>query len=175
VSGGGPFAVAAGQVTDDTQLAVALHRSLHACGGLDVEDLGARYVAWVPDAFDIGSLTGGALALVASGVAAADAGRQAWWARGGDAAGNGSLMRTAPIGVYAAARPDAPSYEAALVDVVNRGGDADTNGAIAGALMGAFHGDAAIPGRWRTAVLSALDGGASALATEYHPRAFVRG
>ena len=43
-------------------------------------------------------------------------------------------------------------FEACLVDVVNRGGDADTTGAIAGMLAGACYGPAAIPARWRKAV-----------------------
>ena len=49
----------------------------------------------------------------------------------------------------------APSFEAALIDVVNRGGDADTNGAITGALLGAHFGEEAIPQGWRAAVLGA--------------------
>jgi hypothetical protein len=49
----------------------------------------------------------------------------------------------------------APSFEAGLIDVVNRGGDADTNGAIAGALLGARFGVMGIPSRWRHAVLDA--------------------
>jgi ADP-ribosylglycohydrolase len=64
----------------------------------------------------------------------------------------------------------APSFEEGLVDVVNRGGDADTNGAIAGALLGALHGEDAIPERWRTAVLTALAGHPGPLAERYHPR-----
>lgn len=44
-------------------------------------------------------------------------------------------------------------FESILVDVVNRGGDADTTGAIAGMLAGARFGLAAIPPRW----LKALD------------------
>jgi ADP-ribosyl-[dinitrogen reductase] hydrolase len=47
------------------------------------------------------------------------------------------------------------SLEDCLLDVVNRGGDADTTGAIAGALAGAWYGSAAIPDRW----LRALDPG----------------
>jgi ADP-ribosylglycohydrolase len=38
--------------------------------------------------------------------------------------------------------------EEALVDVVNLGGDADSAGAILGALAGAFHGAAGLPDRW---------------------------
>lgn len=40
------------------------------------------------------------------------------------------------------------SFESALIDVVNRGGDADTTGAIIGMLAGALYGPAAIPVRW---------------------------
>jgi len=48
---------------------------------------------------------------------------------------------------------DTDSFEACLIDVVNRGGDADTTGALAGMLAGALYGPAALPTRW----LRALD------------------
>ena len=40
------------------------------------------------------------------------------------------------------------SFEECLVGVVNQGGDADTTGAIAGMIAGAFYGLDAIPARW---------------------------
>lgn len=40
------------------------------------------------------------------------------------------------------------NFESILVDVVNRGGDADTTGAIVGMLAGACYGLAGIPSRW---------------------------
>lgn len=43
---------------------------------------------------------------------------------------------------------DTDSFEDALIDVVNRGGDADTTGAITGMLAGACYGMEAIPKRW---------------------------
>ncbi len=43
---------------------------------------------------------------------------------------------------------DTDTFEDCLVDVVNRGGDADTTGAIAGMISGAVYGGDAIPGRW---------------------------
>jgi ADP-ribosylglycohydrolase len=64
----------------------------------------------------------------------------------------------------------APSVEAALVDVVNRGGDTDTNAAVTGALLGAFHGEDAIPPPWRKAVLEALSSVGGPLWNTYHPR-----
>ncbi len=54
------------------------------------------------------------------------------------------------------------SYETALIDVVNRGGDADTTGAIAGMIMGALHGEQALPTRW----LRELDAAAYRRCTE---------
>jgi len=44
--------------------------------------------------------------------------------------------------------------EQGVVGTVMCGGDTDTNAAIAGALLGAVHGIAAIPAQWRDAVLS---------------------
>ena len=48
----------------------------------------------------------------------------------------------------------APSLEHGVCGTVMRGGDTDTNAAIAGALLGAVHGSDAIPEQWRQAVLS---------------------
>jgi len=48
----------------------------------------------------------------------------------------------------------APTLEAGLIDTVGEGGDTDTNAAIAGALLGAFHGRAAFPSRWVLPVLA---------------------
>ena len=47
----------------------------------------------------------------------------------------------------------ANSIEEGLSRTVGRGGDTDTNAAIAGALLGAVHGREAIPAQWRQAVL----------------------
>jgi ADP-ribosyl-[dinitrogen reductase] hydrolase len=48
---------------------------------------------------------------------------------------------------------DTDDFHDCLIDVVNRGGDADTTGAIAGMLAGAMYGTASIPDHW----LKALD------------------
>jgi ADP-ribosyl-[dinitrogen reductase] hydrolase len=53
-------------------------------------------------------------------------------------------------------------FESALVDVVNRGGDSDTTGAILGMIAGALYGSEAIPKRW----LCALDRGVAAACAE---------
>jgi len=48
----------------------------------------------------------------------------------------------------------APSLEEGVAASVARGGDTDTNAAIAGALLGAVHGRAAVPPQWRSMILS---------------------
>jgi len=48
----------------------------------------------------------------------------------------------------------ATSLEQGVIDTVMRGGDTDTNAAIAGALLGAVHGLQAVPAQWREAVLN---------------------
>lgn len=45
---------------------------------------------------------------------------------------------------------DTDDFKDCLVDVVNRGGDADTTGAIAGMLAGAIYGLAGVPRQWRS-------------------------
>ena len=48
----------------------------------------------------------------------------------------------------------APSLEDGVVQTVSAGGDADTNAAIAGALLGAVHGRECVPLQWRQMILS---------------------
>ncbi len=288
IVGGGPFHVAPGQVTDDTHMATCLATSLMAKQGFDVDDVAARYVAWTKHAFDIGNQTAAALRAWGPGKSPIACGRAVWEAQGRQPAGNGSLMRTAPIGrfnwdspgerrrasmldsaithfdprcqlacavfntavataitdngsgsaIYLAVLneikaatnqlatdyPDlqteiakahdaiaedvelagkddpqlygpelhlhqqagfvrvafrlafwelfhAPTIAEALIDVANRGGDADTNAAITGALCGAVAAEDEIPDNWRRRVLDALQNDPShPLASVYHPR-----
>jgi len=116
VVGGGPFGLEAGQVTDDTQLAVCLARSLAERGGLDAADLGARYVAWSEHAFDIGAQTLAAISRLERGEPPSSAGLEVWRAGERRPAGNGSLMRTAPIAVALRGAPDPALIDAAIAD-----------------------------------------------------------
>lgn len=284
VVGGGPFALPAGHTTDDTQMAVCLTRALLGAPDFDVEAAGRHYLEWMPLAFDIGQQTSACLARLKGGGSALEVGLTVWNASGQDIAGNGSLMRTAPIGVHFADRPEerrraswldsaithadprcilacasfnaaiahgvnegpggalgllqaasaeltlaagllledprwpqdrvraavaavaedleraqatdpgldlgrhqgyvrlafrlafwellhAPSWAEGLLDVTNRGGDADTNAAVAGALLGAHHGSAQIPDAWLTAVLR--PGPPGSVHERFHPRALL--
>ena len=99
--GGGPFGLKSGQWTDDTAMALALADSLQQDPTLDARDLMRRFVDWHQQGtysctgrcFDIGITTRQALAR---------------WQKTGDpmagstdpmSAGNGSLMRLAPVAI----------------------------------------------------------------------------
>lgn len=99
--GGGPFGLKPGEWTDDTAMALALGDSLAADADLDAGDLMRRFVDWhehgtyscTGQCFDIGITTRQALAR---------------WKSSGDpmagstdpmSAGNGSLMRLAPVAI----------------------------------------------------------------------------
>jgi len=47
ITGGGWLRLAPGEVTDDTQMSLALGRSLLRCGGLDAQDLCTEFAAWL--------------------------------------------------------------------------------------------------------------------------------
>ena len=231
--GGGWLSLRPGQVTDDTDMALALTRSLVERGGYEPEAALVHYLRWFEtDPPDVGSTIRGVLSKVVGGVDVGEAARQVHEQSGGLSAGNGSLMRIAPLGIRyrndthalmdaaqrdsalthfdplagevcalycaiiaaklkghelleAPARSEAliealnstpeeaagraseqrgfvltafavafcayrhfESFEEGLVWAVNLGGDADTNGAVTGALLGARDGVSAIPKRW---------------------------
>lgn len=232
---GGHWGILAGQPTDDSEMALALGRSIVSRGGYDPEATIGAYREWYRSGpFDVGTTTRAALVgyLV------------------GESQANGSLMRASPLAVFAHAMPPdraaelaredsalthphpvcrdavaafvvatrhavghgdgpdpayraalawaetngaappvvealtaaaqqppacdgeaqgsvlvalrnavfemlhAPSLEAGVVATVRRGGDTDTNAAVAGALLGAVHGREAVPLEWRQMILS---------------------
>ncbi|WP_149535569.1 ADP-ribosylglycohydrolase family protein [Siccirubricoccus phaeus] len=100
--GGGPFALAPGEWTDDTTMALCLAESLLAEGELDQEDLMARFRRWLErgentvkgHCFDIGITTRAAIERYIAGSDPA-AGSYA-----PEAAGNGSLVRLAPLAIF---------------------------------------------------------------------------
>lgn len=100
--GGGPFSLAPGKWTDDTSMALCLAESLLNKGGFDAKDQMGRYVNWrdwgylssTGDCFDIGMTVRQALASfqVTGDPFAGSTDPQS--------AGNGSLMRLAPIVLF---------------------------------------------------------------------------
>ena len=67
------------------------------------------------------------------------------WTRGNRGPKEHTVL-TMQAGMWAATTP--LNFEEALVELVNSGGDTDTNGALAGAVLGARYGAAEIPPRW---------------------------
>ena len=99
---GGTWHTLAGQPTDDSEMALALGRSIVACGGFDSEAAAAAYAAWYRSRpFDLGTTTGAALSAISDealrhGQAAAAA--RAAASRSSQA--NGSLMRVSPLAIW---------------------------------------------------------------------------
>ena len=237
MTGGGPFSLEPGQWTDDTAMAFALAKSLVARQAFDCHDVMTRFLAWwrkgegscTGTCFDIGGTTREALSNFER------TGEPYAGSIDERRAGNGSLMRVAPVALFAlddeaeavriareqsclthaapqcvdacsffvellrltilgkghpldlgqwSGHPDierakaaywggrerrfirsgglvaetleaalwsvasSATFEDAVVLAVNLGGDADTVGAVTGALAGAKWGDRAIPKRW---------------------------
>jgi len=224
IRGGGWLGLKAGQVTDDTEMSLAIANAVLASGGWDLPGIAEAFLAWMRGKpIDIG-------ATVRKGISR--------YRRSGDLqvpanewdAGNGGVMRMAPVAIFTlgdeellrscaleqarlthnhplsdaaclcigrmvhaalagadrfelhrlvrelvAKHPNfrfndyrghasayvvetlqtvfhyffaTGSFEECLVGVVNQGGDADTTGAIAGMLAGAFYGLESLPERW---------------------------
>ena len=103
--GGGPFRLRAGEWTDDTSMALCLAASLIARQGFDAADQMRRYVRWRREGymssngrcFDIGNTVRDALSHFER------TGEPYAGSTDPNAAGNGSLMRLAPVPLYFAA------------------------------------------------------------------------
>ncbi|VFU08803.1 ADP-ribosylglycohydrolase family protein [Methylocella tundrae] len=117
IIGGGPFNLKPGEWTDDTSMALCLADSLIARRTFDPLDLMRRFVLWWREGensvtgrcFDIGVATREALTDFhrtgkLAGVGRGDPNR----------AGNGSLMRLAPVALFAAPDPDVAATLAEL-------------------------------------------------------------
>lgn len=109
MTGGGPFGLPAGAWTDDTSMALCLADSLLARRGFDPVDQLARYVRWfrhgerssTGTCFDIGNATRAALTRFER------TGEPYPGDAAPDAAGNGPLMKLAPVVLAFARAPEA--------------------------------------------------------------------
>lgn len=100
--GGGPFHLQPGQWTDDTSMALCLAASLLACGGFDAADQMDRYIRWR----DQGYMSSNGRCFDIGGTVSAALHR---YEQTGDpfagstdpySAGNGSIMRLAPVPLF---------------------------------------------------------------------------
>ena len=143
--GGGPFRLKAGQWTDDTSMALCLAESLLECEGFDLGDQAQRYVRWWRDGhhsatgscFDIGNTVRAALSLFQQ------TGRAASGSRDTYSAGNGSIMRLAPIPIHFNDPDDAIYYAGESSRTTHQAPACiDACRFLAGTLWGLIHGAA---------------------------------
>jgi len=239
MQGGGWLDLKPGEFTDDTEMALRVAEALAKSRRVDLDAIAAEFIDWVrTNPKDIGGQTHAAIVALQQGVPPSEAGRKVWEEGGSWLAGNGAVMRTAPIGLFcrnlefemrtrcscqvaaithgdprcqasaalidhavaslacdypvrhrdllnwARARNEplrlrieelprlgreelrtggfvldttqtalwhllnAESYEEGVISAINLGHDADTTGAVTGALLGTKFGLASIPQRW---------------------------
>ncbi|ADD67819.1 ADP-ribosyl-(dinitrogen reductase) hydrolase [Denitrovibrio acetiphilus DSM 12809] len=224
IIGGGWLHLRPGRVTDDTEMSLALGKSIIDSGGFCLSSVGDHFVTWMRSKpVDIGStVRKGIRDYMLNGTTISDESEMS--------AGNGAAMRNLPVIIYCLKKwdyfedmtlhqshlthnnaksdlitlcfgemvkvlldtgdklkalnianklikihpkfsysrykgessgyivdtfktvlhhfADSSDFEETLLRVVNQGGDADTNGAIAGMLAGALYGMDSIPGKW---------------------------
>lgn len=133
MTGGGTFGWKPGEFTDDTQMAVIQAESLLDHGGLDEADLFGRFRIWSADAADVGNQT---RAVLASPLVGSEAAEAHFRRSPRAAAGNGSVMRSAPTAVLCST------------------GTEDETIAMARATSAVTHGDPAAG--WGTAIQHAM-------------------
>jgi len=97
--GDGTWNQPAGTVTDDTEQALCIARSLVEQQDFDPGDIADRFVGWYDsDPFDIGRMTMKSLSRLKHGDQWDEAGQHVWeQSREGQNAGNGSVMRCPPL------------------------------------------------------------------------------
>lgn len=145
--GGGPFGLKPGQWTDDTSMALCLAASLIETGGFDPMDQMERYVRWWREGYMSSKGPGPALDI---GNTTADAlwnfentGDPYSGPSDFDTAGNGSLMRLAPVPMFFAGDPAEAINFSSHSSRTTHGADeaVDACRYFAGLLVGAFMGE----------------------------------
>jgi len=123
--GGGPFHLSAGQWTDDTSMALCLATSLVERGGFDAHDQMARYSRWAETGylssnrtcFDIGGTVASALREFCRTGEPLAGSTDPW------SAGNGCIMRLAPIPMFYFPDLDAAAHHGAASSRTTHGAE----------------------------------------------------
>jgi ADP-ribosyl-[dinitrogen reductase] hydrolase len=141
---GGPFNLSAGQWTDDTSMALCLAESLINCQGFDPIDQMKRYLRWYREGylsstgrcFDIGNTISDALLRFEISTRPYSGSTDPY------SAGNGSLMRLAPVPMFYAGDVNAAIEKAALSSRTTHGARTaiDACRYFGGLLVGALNG-----------------------------------
>src|SRR5262249_31546545 len=125
IVGGGPFGLRPGEWTDDTSMALCLAESLVECRGFDPIDQLRRYVRWYREGylssrggcFDIG------VAVAAAPRRLEETGEPYCGSTDPHTAGNGSIMRLAPLPLFFAGDPREAILRAADSSRTTHGAD----------------------------------------------------
>jgi ADP-ribosyl-[dinitrogen reductase] hydrolase len=146
IVGGGPFGLRAGEWTDDTSMALCLAESLVECRGFDPLDQLRRYVRWYREGhlssngrcFDIGMTVSAALRRFEQTGAPYCGSTDPY------SAGNGSIMRLAPVPLFFADDPVEAITRAAESSRTSHGAleAVDACRYLAALVVGALHGSA---------------------------------
>jgi ADP-ribosyl-[dinitrogen reductase] hydrolase len=162
IVGGGPFGLQPGEWTDDTSMALCLAESLVECRGFDPTDQLRRYVRWYREGylssrgrcFDIGGTVASALRRFE------ETGEDYCGSTDPYSAGNGSIMRLAPVPLFFARDPRQAIDRAADSSRTTHGAPeaVDACRYLAALLVGAARGDSKdellsdhyspVPGLW---------------------------
>ena len=144
IVGGGPFGLRPGEWTDDTSMALCLATSLVECPGFDPLDQLARHVRWHRQGylsckgycFDIGGTVSAALRRFEQ------TGEPFCGSTEPFSAGNGSIMRLAPVPLFYAHDPAEAIARAADSSRTTHGAPeaVDACRYLAGLIVGAVHG-----------------------------------
>jgi len=142
--GGGPFHLKPGEWTDDTSMALCLAESLIETRGFDAKDQMDHYCRWYEQGylsstgscFDIGNIVRSALA------AYRQTGNPFSGPESPDTAGNGSLMRLAPVALFFASNHDQAIHYAGESSRTTHGTKAAVDACryFAGLIVGALRG-----------------------------------
>lgn len=101
MKGGGWLCLKPGEYTDDSQMAIATAQAILEKNGWDPENVARHFVQWyLSGPKDIGRTTAQALSLIKMGTPWEEAGKQIYECFPYDSAGNGSLMRVAPVAIW---------------------------------------------------------------------------
>jgi ADP-ribosyl-[dinitrogen reductase] hydrolase len=166
--GGGPFHLQPGQWTDDTSMALCLAASLVELGGFDARDQVERYLRWLGEGymsstgacFDVGVTVRTALGIYQQ------TGDPFSGPTHSHSAGNGSIMRLAPVPLFFASDPPLAIEMAAQSSRTTHGATeaVDACRYLAGLIVGALQGRSKdellapnfcpVPGLWDEAPLA---------------------